>query len=61
MPRVLITCPVTGREVYTGLRLNWFTFESFRFGRQELNCPACGETHEWTRNDATLGEDGGDG
>ena len=42
MPRVLIECPDTGKQVYTGVNLNWETFESYRFGTQTLPCPECG-------------------
>ena len=59
MPRVLIRCPTSGRDVYTGLRLNWLTFEAYEFGRQKLVCPSCGEEHEWGESDVILDEDGG--
>lgn len=59
MPRVLIRCPTSGREIYTGLRMNWFTLDSYDFGRQKLVCPICGEEHEWDQSDAILDEDGG--
>ena len=59
MPRVLIECPETGLEVYTGINLNWETFESYRFGEQRLPCPKCGKDHLWTRQDVTMDEAGG--
>ena len=59
MPRVLILCPNTGREVYTGLRMNWFTLDTYDMGRQTLVCPECGAEHEWDERDAVLDEDGG--
>jgi len=59
MPRVLIRCPKSGREIYTGLRMNWFTLDSYDFGYQKLVCPECGEEHEWDQKDAILDEDGG--
>lgn len=34
MPRVMIECPDTGKQVYTGINLNWETFESYKFGSQ---------------------------
>jgi len=59
MPRVMIECPETKKEVYTGINLNWETFESYRIGKNKLPCPQCGKEHEWTRADALLDEAGG--
>ena len=59
MPRVMIECPETGRPVYTGINLNWETFESYRFDSQTLSCPECGRQHQWSRADALLDEAGG--
>ncbi len=59
MPRVLIECPDTGKQVYTGINLNWETFESYKFGAQTLPCPECGREHQWSRADALLDEAGG--
>ena len=61
MPRVMIECPETKKEVYTGINLNWETFDSYRFGERKLPCPVCGKEHEWTRADAVLDEAGGGG
>jgi len=59
MPRVLITCPETGKQVYTGARFNWQTFDSAKIGERKVRCPYCGEEHVWRREDADLDEDGG--
>ena len=61
MPRVLITCPRTERRVYTGLNLDWSTLETFDSSEQTLTCPECGERHAWTKPDAILIADGGEG
>jgi len=59
MPRVLIECPATGKMIYTGINLNWQTFDSYRIGEQSVPCPKCGATHIWGRVDAELDESGG--
>ena len=59
MSQVLITCPETGRPVYTGLNFEWPTFESTDLPKQTLKCPLCGKVHEWAKTDAYLRADGG--
>jgi endogenous inhibitor of DNA gyrase (YacG/DUF329 family) len=59
MPRVTVTCPKTGKQVYTGVNLNWDTFDSYEFKQQTFDCPECGKWHTWSRADATLDETGG--
>lgn len=61
MPRVLITCPRTERPVYTGLNLDWSALETFESSEQVLSCPECGERHVWSKPDAVLVADGGEG
>jgi hypothetical protein len=59
MPRVLIECPETHRMIYTGVNLNWNSFEAARFdARDSFACPRCGHTHAWSHADATVDEDG---
>jgi endogenous inhibitor of DNA gyrase (YacG/DUF329 family) len=55
----MITCPETGKPLYTGARFNWQTFDSTRIGERTVDCPYCGEEHVWRRADADLDEDGG--
>ena len=59
MSRLLITCPETGKPVYTGLNMEWYALEAAQLGEQELDCPECGQRHRWTKRDATLQADGG--
>ena len=59
VPRVMIECPETRKEIYTGINLNWETFESYRIGTRNLSCPKCGKDHEWSRSDAIVDEIGG--
>ncbi|MBI1180475.1 MAG: hypothetical protein GC201_07935 [Alphaproteobacteria bacterium] len=58
MPRVMIECPETHRMIYTGVNLNWNSFEGAKIGEQTVPCPACGAVHRWTRADATIDEVG---
>ena len=59
MSQVLITCPEKGKPVYTGLNYEWPTFDAAELPRQTVQCPLCGDTHEWTKDDAFLRSDGG--
>lgn len=61
MARVMITCPETGKPIYTRLNFDWNTFESVRIGVRTVYCPKCGKEHTWRRQDADLDEDGGGG
>lgn len=60
MPQIMITCPETGKPIYTGMNLDWFAFESTQLGKASLECPKCGEVHEWGKRDAYLRADGGE-
>lgn len=59
--RVMITCPETGKPIYTHLNFDWETFESTRIGERTIECEACGKVHSWRRCDADLDEDGAGG
>lgn len=61
MARVMIECPNTGKMIYTGMNLNWSTFESTFIGEACIRCPKCGEVHEWRREDVFMDEVGGEG
>ena len=61
VPQLLIDCPETGRPVYTGLNLDWFAFESTDLAETTLQCPECGGRHVWSKADAYLRADGGEG
>ena len=41
MPQLFIICPNTEKEVYTGLNMDWFAFDSYNLGEQSLECPRC--------------------
>ncbi len=57
----MITCPETGKPIYTHLNLDWETFESTRIGERTIECVECGKVHRWRRWDADLDEDGAGG
>ena len=59
MPQVFITCPVTGRDVYTGQNLDWSQLDSLDLGVQTFECRECGRTHAWSKMDAFTRADGG--
>ncbi len=61
MPQLFIICPNTEKEVYTGLNMDWFAFDSYNLGEQSLVCPRCREAHTWTKDDVRLRSDGGEG
>ncbi|HEX8091621.1 MAG TPA: hypothetical protein VF762_22400 [Blastocatellia bacterium] len=56
MPRIMITCPTTGRAIYTGMSMDEDSFEqdSKAFSNTGAPCPECGELHPWQRQDAFL-------
>ncbi len=58
MARVMISCPETGKPVYTHLNYDWEAFERTRIGERSIECPKCGKVHRWRWADADLDEDG---
>ena len=55
MPRVLLSCPVTERLVPTGYRVEAETgFRRALPHSTRLECPSCGRTHSWYRQEAVL-------
>jgi hypothetical protein len=59
MAQAFILCPNTGKYVYVGMNLEWLDIETLEIGDDELDCPECGETHPWGKDDLTLRADGG--
>jgi hypothetical protein len=52
---IMIRCPETGEPVSTGLSMEKETFEFAEFTGETLSpCPACGQAHEWGKEDAFL-------
>lgn len=54
MPKPTITCPETGRQVDTGTSMDVATFLTAKITNAKLDCPACGNTHTWSKDDATF-------
>jgi hypothetical protein len=52
---VMITCPVTGKEVSTGFSsVSTVAFQRIQLERLLFRCSACGEDHVWSKEDAYL-------
>lgn len=58
MPQVMIRCPETGKDVYTGLNFDWSTLDWEPLGELSFRCNECGQEHAWTKEDAILRADG---
>jgi hypothetical protein len=54
MGMVMIKCPITGRDVPTGIVLSPSEFERATLEGNVVRCPECGRIHSWTRADARL-------
>ena len=55
MTRVLITCPVTGHGVFTGIEMDDEEFENATLTDETLKLyAACAQTHAWSKQDAYL-------
>jgi hypothetical protein len=51
---VVIKCPETDEEVPIGVLLDLHTFVCLPTDSVALQCPACGQTHSWSKKDAYL-------
>jgi len=54
MGAVMITCPVTGRPVPTGIATDLATLEQAVPFQTSTRCVACGGEHRWSRADAWI-------
>jgi predicted RNA-binding Zn-ribbon protein involved in translation (DUF1610 family) len=54
MERLFFVCPTTRRTVDVGVVTEIGTLLRIKYEKVRAQCPACGETHEWTVRDATL-------
>ena len=57
MPMVMIRCPQTGQQVFTGVETDRASFQRLPNSGGHLRCPICGKQHEWGKRDARLSED----
>ena len=58
MSQAYINCPKTKKDIYVGLNLEWSQLDSLELPPQEITCPQCGETHEFSKQDVILRADG---
>ena len=54
MARVMITCPETGKPIYTGMSVDEITLEAGRLIEKSVLCPECAQVHTWNKQDAFL-------
>jgi len=53
---LMIKCPATGRRVSTGIEV--CSTEGLPVVTARMQCPACGQVHRWTKDDAWLAAGG---
>jgi hypothetical protein len=51
---VMIRCPITGDPIETGLVADPKTWDSRPIGLNRVSCPACKQSHAWSKKDAFL-------
>jgi transposase-like protein len=54
MERLFFVCPVTQRPIDAGIESELETLLQIRTQKVRLQCPACGQEHEWLVRDAQL-------
>jgi hypothetical protein len=54
MERLFFVCPVTGRRVDAGIESELQTLLQIRGQKVRMQCPACGQDHEWLVRDGQL-------
>ena len=53
--KVMVKCPITGRELSTGVEMDSTAFERLPNATCQMRCPFCGQDHVWSTRDAWLG------
>jgi endogenous inhibitor of DNA gyrase (YacG/DUF329 family) len=53
---IMIKCPVTGRDVSTGIET--IGIEELPAVTAKMVCPACGRVHDWIKTNAWLADSG---
>lgn len=56
MATICTSCPNTGREVSTGIEIDHDSFAAMPDVMTRVNCPHCGEHHNWSKHNAFLRE-----
>lgn len=56
MARIMITCPVTKKPVWTGMEGDKQSLDPTvnDIGDNSITCPQCGQEHTWQQRDAYL-------
>jgi hypothetical protein len=54
MASVMIVCPDTRREIYTGIDTDEASFAKLPKVPALTRCPICGKDHVWSRDEAWL-------
>jgi endogenous inhibitor of DNA gyrase (YacG/DUF329 family) len=54
MSALMVTCPITGKAVTTGIETEADVLRVLPRVEAAIVCPACGEKHFWTRSEAYL-------
>ena len=54
MAMVVIRCPATGHQVFTGIETNAASVNLIPPINTRLSCPRCGDTHVWSILEAEL-------
>jgi aspartate carbamoyltransferase regulatory subunit len=52
--RILVRCPGTAKLTPTGQTIEESLFATMRLSSNKLNCPHCGQVHNWTKKDVVL-------
>jgi hypothetical protein len=61
MARLMITCPTTGQDVFTGIEIASDTIAQIPDIVARMLCPACNQEHAWSKKDARAHEPGDSG
>jgi hypothetical protein len=56
MPAILVVCPTTAKAISTGIETEAEILMTLPRIQCGLNCPACGERHFWTCDEAWLAD-----
>ena len=61
MSRLMITCPTTGQEVFTGVEIPSDTIAQIPSIVARMMCPVCKQEHLWSKEDAHVDDSGAGG
>lgn len=54
MAKVMIKCPQTKKEVFTGMAMDKESFRTTVLSGNAIQCPHCKQTHVWNKENAYL-------